>query len=203
MEIPSSLIVLLLFPLLANAYTWQFTSQPSQCRNVSLSIQGSGQPPYSLLLLYTGPIPFQKSKEFRKNHNIPFSGTSVSFLLDYPENSTFVAVVRSSHLSCRFFLGHLLISPPHCSQVSDKSDFGTGGTSDQITVLPSSDSSCYNTSQSAQVAWYFYTLPLGLPQCQLTQVYWDPLTVNGYVPLFFLLIRCHITVPSIPTCTAM
>src|SRR5713226_7413208 len=110
MKIPSSLTILLLFPLLANAYTWQFTSQPVQCRNISLSIQGSGQPPYSLLLLYTGPIPFQKSTEFRKNHNIPFSGTSVSFMLDYPETSTFVAVVRSSHLSRRFFLGHLLIS---------------------------------------------------------------------------------------------
>ncbi len=110
MKIPPSLTILLLFPLLANAYTWQFTSPPSQCRNVSISIQGSGQPPYSLLLLYTGPIPFQKNTEFRKNHNIRFSGTSVSFVLDYPENSTFVAVVRSSHLFHRFFLGHLLIS---------------------------------------------------------------------------------------------
>ncbi len=50
-------------------------SPPSiQCRNLSLSIQGSGQPPYTLLLLYTGPIPLQKKTEFRQNQNIPFSG---------------------------------------------------------------------------------------------------------------------------------
>jgi hypothetical protein len=98
MKIPSSLPILLLFPLLVNAYTWQFTSQPRQCQNVSLSIQGSGgQPPYSVLIIPTGPSPLPNNTEVRSVLDIPFSGTSttLSFNLNYPENSSFVAVVRS------------------------------------------------------------------------------------------------------------
>jgi hypothetical protein len=96
--LPRFLTVILLLPLLANAYTWQFTSQPHQCQNVSLSVQGSGgQPPYSLLIIPTGPSPLPNNVEVRTIQNIPFSGTSttLSFNLNYPENSSFVAVVRS------------------------------------------------------------------------------------------------------------
>src|SRR6266403_5557970 len=107
MKIPYSLTSLLLFPLLAYAYSWQFTSQPRQCQNLTLSIQGSGQPPYSLLLFPTGPKPSQNTTEFRKIHDIPFSGNSLSFNLDYPGNSSFVAVVRVPP----HFPRHLLMSP--------------------------------------------------------------------------------------------
>ncbi len=106
MKIPSSLTSLLLFPLLAYAYSWQFTSPPRQCQNLTLSIQGSGQPPYSLLLFPMVPIP-SPTAEFRKYHNITFSGKSVSFKFDYPGNSSFVAVVSVPP----HFLRHLLISP--------------------------------------------------------------------------------------------
>ena len=97
MKIPCALTVFLLFPILINAYTWQFTSPPIQCKNVTLSIQGSGgQPPYSLLLIPTGASPIP-NVEVRSAETIPFSGTSttLSFNLNYPENSSFVAVVRS------------------------------------------------------------------------------------------------------------
>ncbi|KAF8257135.1 hypothetical protein EI94DRAFT_1760487 [Lactarius quietus] len=79
----------------ATAYTWQLTSQPSQC-----------QPPYSLLLV----------PSVRTVQNIPFPGnsTSLTFNLDYPANSSFVAVV------------------------SDSSGLGSGGVSSPVTVLPSS-----------------------------------------------------------------
>lgn len=112
MKIPFSLSVILLFPLLGNAYTWQFTSPPLQCNNVTLSIQGSGgQPPYSLLIVPVGPSPLPNNTEVRPIQNIPFSGTSttLSFNLNYPANSSFVAVVRS-YLSCHI-LSHFLISP--------------------------------------------------------------------------------------------
>jgi hypothetical protein len=98
MKISCSLIVILLFPLLVNAYTWQFTSQPRQCQDVTLSVQGSGgQPPYSLLIIPTGPSPLPNNTEVRSVQNIPFSGTSTTliFNLNYPEYSSFVAVVRS------------------------------------------------------------------------------------------------------------
>ena len=105
MKIPCPLTVILLFPLLVNAYTWKFTSPPRQCENVSLSIEGSGgQPPYSLLILPDGASPLPNKTEVRSILNIPFSGTSttLSFNLNYPENSSFVAVVRS-YLSRHFF----------------------------------------------------------------------------------------------------
>jgi hypothetical protein len=98
MKIPCSLTVILLFPLLVNAYSWKFTSVPRQCQNVSLSIQGSGgQPPYSLVIIPFGPSPFPNSTEVRSIQNIHFSGTSttLSFKLNYPADSSFVAVVRS------------------------------------------------------------------------------------------------------------
>lgn len=105
MKIPCSLTLILLFPLLVNAYTWQFTSQPRQCQNVSLAIDGSGgKPPYSLLIIPTGPSPLPNNTEVRSVLEIPFSGTSstLSFKLNYPENSSFVAVVRS-HLFRHIF----------------------------------------------------------------------------------------------------
>jgi hypothetical protein len=98
MRIPYSLTVILLFPLLVHAYTWKFTSPPRQCGNVTLSIEGSGgQPPYSLLIIPNGASPLPNEVEVRSIMNIPFPGTSttLSFDLNYPENSTFVAVVRS------------------------------------------------------------------------------------------------------------
>jgi hypothetical protein len=92
MKIP---IIFLLFPLLANAYTWKFTSQPSQCQNVSIAVDGSGQPPYSLLIIPYGPSPLANNVEVRTIQSIPFPGNSntLSFKLNYPENSSFVAVV--------------------------------------------------------------------------------------------------------------
>jgi hypothetical protein len=104
MKIPSSLPFLLLFPLLANAYTWQFTNQPRQCQTVSVAVEGSGQPPYSILLIPTGPTPLPNNTEVRTIQNINFTGssTTLSFKLTYPENSSFVAVVRS-YLSRHIF----------------------------------------------------------------------------------------------------
>ena len=88
-------IISLFFPLLANAYTWKFTSDPRQCQDVSIVVEGSGQPPYSLLIVPSGPSPLPDKIEVRKVQNIPFSGNSstLSFKLDYPANSSFVAVV--------------------------------------------------------------------------------------------------------------
>jgi len=84
-----------LYPRYTSAYTWQFTSQPRQCQNVSIAVQGSGQPPYSLLLVPSGPTPLPNNTEVRTIQNISFTGTStsLSFKLKYPENSSFVAVV--------------------------------------------------------------------------------------------------------------
>ena len=85
----------------ASAYTWQFTSQPLQCQNVSIAVQGSGQPPYSLLLIPSGPSLLPNNIEVRTIQNISFTGTSttLSFNLNFPENSSFVAVVSRNRRS--------------------------------------------------------------------------------------------------------
>jgi len=95
------------FPPYTTAYTWQFTSQPRQCQNVSIAVQGSGKPPYSLLIIPSGPTPLSNNTEVRTIQNISFPGssTSLSFKLNFPENSSFVAVV------CPFLLA-LVTAPP-------------------------------------------------------------------------------------------
>ncbi|KAI9438584.1 hypothetical protein H4582DRAFT_2111468 [Lactarius indigo] len=150
-------------PRYASAYTWQFTSQPRQCQNVSIAVQGSGQPPYSLLLVPSGPTPLPNNTEVRTIQNISFPGTStsLSFKLNYPENSSFIAVV------------------------SDSSGFGTGGTSTPVTVLQSSDSSCYNTTQSVQGPWVFSVSPTGgITQCESVRLWWEQEFINGTVNFY-------------------
>ncbi|KAF8258154.1 hypothetical protein EI94DRAFT_1755449, partial [Lactarius quietus] len=145
------------------AYTWQFTSQPGQCQNVSVAVQGSGQPPYSLLLIPSGPTPLPNNTEVRNIQNIPFAGnsTSLSFNLNYPANSSFVAVV------------------------SDSSGFGTGGTSTPVTVLQSSDSSCYNPTQGIQLPFLFFADPSGgITQCESVRWWWQQNSVRGTVNFY-------------------
>ena len=182
MKIPSSLSFILLFPILVNAYTWQFTSPPLQCKNVTVSVQGSGgQPPYSLLIIPTGASPLPNT-DVRSVQNIPFPGTNttLSFNLNYPQTSTFVAVVRS-YLSCHT-VSVISSYRPHCLQVSDNSGFGTGGTSGSITVLQSSDSSCYSSSNANKATWFINFEPQGgLTQCNPVRLWWDPSLVNGCV----------------------
>ncbi|KAH9074156.1 hypothetical protein EDB83DRAFT_2312513 [Lactarius deliciosus] len=150
------------FPYYASAYTWQFTSQPRQCQNLSIDVQGSGQPPYSLLLIPNGPSPLPKNTEVRTIQNIPFPGSSssLSFNLNYPEGSSFVAVV------------------------SDSNGFGTGGTSTPVTVLDSSDSSCYDPTKGIQLPWLFYIEPSNLIQCDSVRWWWGQDLVNGTVNFY-------------------
>ncbi|KAI9509270.1 hypothetical protein F5148DRAFT_1189042 [Russula earlei] len=163
-QIPSSIsLSLSLFPLLADAYTWQFTSQPRQCQNLSLAVQGSGQPPYTLLIIPYGPTPLPNNTEVRTIQSITFpeNGTTLSFKLAYPENSSFVAVV------------------------SDGSGFGSGGTSTSVSVLTSSDSSCYDATQTVQIPWVFNIDPTGgLTQCESVRLWWEPSFVNGTVRFY-------------------
>lgn len=83
---------LLLVPLVS-AYSWSFHSQPRQCQNLNISIDGTGQPPYSILIIPFGATPLPNNVEARTIVNIPFDGTTANFQLKYPSNSQFVAVV--------------------------------------------------------------------------------------------------------------
>ena len=94
---------LFLLPSLASAFSFTFDSTPSQCQTLNVSITGSGNPPYSVLIVPYGPSPLANSTvEVRKIFQQNFTGnaTSQSFQLPYPVDSQFVAVVRSIILPC-------------------------------------------------------------------------------------------------------
>ena len=175
MKISSSLPFLSLF-LLAKAYTWQFTSQPSQCEDITITLQGSGKPPYRLLIVPHGSTPLPNGTEVRRVQDIPFSESSTTFKLPYPENSSFIAVVCSCLTSIFSFIAHVA---PHFLQVSDSSGFGSGGASIPVSILQSSDSSCYDASQTLHPAFDFYINPSnGLTQCETGQLWWGPNVVG-------------------------
>lgn len=155
-------IPIFLFPVLAAAYTFKFTSVPTQCKDLSLAIEGQGSPPYEVLIIPVGPSTAPNNVEVRRvvDQTFPDNGTTVSFPLRFPTNSQFVAVV------------------------SDQSGFGSGGTSVSVTVQSSSNSSCYDTSQSVQPQFVFSLTPPGaITQCSSTRLWWDNTTVQG-IPTF-------------------
>ena len=111
----SSLPILLALSSLSTlsaAYTWNFNSPPQQCSNLTVSLVGSGVPPYRILVLPSGPTPLSSGIEVRRILDVPFpdGSTTVSFQLKYPANSQLVAVV-SIYLSIFF---HSLFSFIFC-----------------------------------------------------------------------------------------
>ncbi|KAI0312159.1 hypothetical protein OF83DRAFT_1067664 [Amylostereum chailletii] len=142
------------------AFTWKFTSTPHQCQDLSVSVSGSGQPPYSLLIIPSGPTILPNAIEARtiQQHDFDGDSTTLTFKLNYPADSGFVAVV------------------------SDKSGFGSGGTTLPATVLNSTDASCFNSTTSVSAPWVFSINPIGgLTECQATRFYWRNDLTNGTV----------------------
>lgn len=86
-----------LYPTIANAYSFSITNTPQQCQNLSISITGSGTPPYRAVIVPFGPSPLSNNVEVRKilDQNFTGSSTSLSFKFPYPENSQFVVVVST------------------------------------------------------------------------------------------------------------
>ncbi len=98
---------LFLLPSLASAFSFNFGSIPSQCQSLNISISGSGQPPYTVLIVPFGPSTLPNATEVRKIFQQNFTGdaTSQTFQLSYPVNSQFVAVVRPFVLAVDVCLG--------------------------------------------------------------------------------------------------
>ncbi|KAF9075233.1 hypothetical protein BDP27DRAFT_1212621 [Rhodocollybia butyracea] len=160
-RLTSLLFVLELLPISSLAYTWTFGSAPSQCQNLTISISGGGKPPYSVLIIPSGPSPFTNGTEIRKIMSQNFSSNSVTFQLPYPANSQLIAVV------------------------SDATGFGSGGTSADAEVTSSSDSSCIDASQPVTPDWFLQLNPSGqVVQCAPEEIFWKTSTVQGN-PTFF------------------
>ncbi|KAJ7512685.1 hypothetical protein B0H11DRAFT_2151564 [Mycena galericulata] len=150
-------LVALSSPVLVSAYTWSFTSAPTQCGNVSISVSG-GTPPYQVLIIPYGISPLPNNIEARKIQDEPFPGlsSSISFKLNYPQFSQFVAVL------------------------SDSTGFASGGTSAGVEVETSSDASCFDPTQNVKPDFVYSIVPTGvITQCGATRIWWDPSTVQG------------------------
>lgn len=141
-----------------NAFTFVFSSQPSQCGSLTAQWSG-GTGPYRLYLIPVGHV----TPEIRTivNMEIPAGQASTSLTLKFPENSRFVAVM------------------------SDSAGFGTGGTSTVYTV-GSGPSDCLPTSPP-KADFYMYTNDGAPSQCGSYPVSWDsgvasPVHIYGIIP---------------------
>ncbi|KAI0349209.1 hypothetical protein OH77DRAFT_1507547 [Trametes cingulata] len=150
-----ALLAVVPYAALASAYSFVFKNTPRQCQNLELDITGSGSPPYTALIIPTGPTPLPNSIEARRITEVSFTNTTASFQLKFPENSQFVAVV------------------------SDSTGFGSGGTSAIVTVLSGSDG-CFDTTHSVSPAFLFHIEPTGvLITCEATRIWWEQSDVQG------------------------
>ena len=91
-----------LLTLRVYGYTFDFTSTPTQCGNLSFAISGSdGMPPYRVQLVPFGPSPL--STEVRKIMDLPLNESTITIpAFSFPAKSQFVVLVSffPLHPSC-------------------------------------------------------------------------------------------------------
>ncbi|KEP54458.1 putative HlyIII domain protein [Rhizoctonia solani 123E] len=141
-----------------SAFSFVFSSQPSQCQSLTIQWTG-GTGPYRLFLVPVGHV----TPEIRSivSMEIPAGQSSTNLTLRFPENSHFVAIM------------------------SDSTGFGTGGTSSIYTV-GSGASSCLPTT-TPQADFYMYTDSDTPSQCGSYRISWDagvasPVHIYGIIP---------------------
>ncbi|KAF5379069.1 hypothetical protein D9615_005943 [Tricholomella constricta] len=178
-----AILTLLALPTLSVAYTWKFETTPQQCANLTISVSGSGgKPPYRVLILPFGPTPLAHNIEARKivDHPFPGDSTSVSFKLNFPGSSQFVAVL---HPLGGVWVSGIIIElrwEEDCIRVSDARGFGSGGTSVAAEVTSSSDDSCFDSTKNVSPEFVFSIEPPNqIVQCVPTRIWWDKTTVQG------------------------
>ncbi|CAE6533378.1 unnamed protein product [Rhizoctonia solani] len=131
----------------AQAFNFTFLTIPAQCEELSLSISG-GVAPYRLLIIPIGQL--LTPPEIRTIVDRNITGTTDSFIFNYPAASRFVAIM------------------------SDATGFGTGGTSAIVAVGGTgTKSDCLQSSASAP-QFYLYLDPPQLTQCGSANISWGP-----------------------------
>ena len=160
----------------SSGFLFTIDNTPQQCTNLKISIIGSGQPPYSAVIVPYGSTPLPNQTNIWNVIIIPFinCSTSMSFQLTYPRNSQFV--IMASNL-----MGNAVeqVRANKLPQVSNSVGFGTGGVSIPIKVQTSSNSSCYSDSQVNPLFTFSTTPNNQLTQCTPTQIYWDHGVTQG------------------------
>ena len=160
---------------ISSGFSFTINNTPQQCSGLNISVIGSGQPPYTAVIVPYGPPTL--AHEVREVLVVPFSGISqsTSFKLTYPVNSQFVVVVSNPSGSAME-----TASADKLSQVSDSTGFGAGGASVVLQVQTgSSDSSCYGNSESIPPFTFSTTPDNQLTQCTPTRVFWGSGKTQG------------------------
>ncbi|KAH7345240.1 hypothetical protein B0J17DRAFT_638960 [Rhizoctonia solani] len=149
---------------IVQAFNFTFLTIPAQCEELSIAIQG-GRGPYRLLIIPIGEL--LTPPEIRTIIDRNITGTTDSFIFNYPAASRFVAMM------------------------SDATGIGTGGTSAIIAVGGSgTKSDCLQSSASAP-QFYLFLDPLKPYQCGNTNISWGdgpggppvgPVSVYNIVP---------------------
>lgn len=92
----------------ANAYSWNFRSNPQQCQNATIVLSGNGgTPPFSVLMIPFGASPLPNNIEARRITEQVFvrgNQRSGDVQVNYPANSQFVAVVSFSSVLIFFIV---------------------------------------------------------------------------------------------------
>lgn len=131
----------------AQAFNFTFLTIPAQCEELSIQISG-GVPPYRLLIVPIGQL--LTPPEIRTIIDRNITGTTDSFIFNYPAASRFVAMM------------------------SDATGIGTGGTSAIVAVGGTgTKSDCLQPSASAP-QFYLYIDPSPPVQCGQTNISWGP-----------------------------
>lgn len=76
----------------SSAFSFSFTSTPTQCSDVTVEWDG-GQAPFTLLLVPVGHVDPETRVIIQEDVS---SGNSVTFTLNYPAQSQFVAVLNDA-----------------------------------------------------------------------------------------------------------
>ncbi|CAE6420689.1 unnamed protein product [Rhizoctonia solani] len=131
----------------AQAFNFTFLTIPAQCEELSIQISG-GVPPYRLLIIPIGQL--LTPPEIRTIIDRNITGTSDSFIFNYPAASRFVAMM------------------------SDATGIGTGGTSAIVAVGGTGTKSDCLQSSASSPQFYLYLDPPQLTQCGSANISWGP-----------------------------
>ncbi|EJD46976.1 hypothetical protein AURDEDRAFT_164038 [Auricularia subglabra TFB-10046 SS5] len=143
-----------------NAYSFYFSTQPTQCQPLTVNVVGQGKPPYRLILADGNPV-----YESGRWTDVQFSGSTHTIdALQWSGDSQIVAML------------------------SDQDGIGTGGTSELIQVTNSTVTACNPHFQNGgeDFHWDFQN---AISSCQQTNVsIWSDLTpvkppLSGFVIL--------------------
>ena len=180
LQLPTAILVILsTLAIPSRAFTFRFTSPPSQCSATSIIWDG-GTAPFSILLVPVGFMPQGQEKRVIYDRTVT-SGNKHGFNFPFPANtrseSVFPFLVKHADLLCAYRF---------VAVMSDATGFGTGGTSPIITIGSSNTSSCLPTTPSTP-QFFLYLSPTTPTQCSPITISWDtprgpPVTVYGIIP---------------------